>query len=284
MPSALYREIGRRIRRARENLGLSQEELARRLDYSSPATVSYFEAGARRISIADLQRIAGILGLPISYFLGEQSDAETQHFRLRAREVRPTARTGVAAFLSFARRHGGKAPHLLPGITALRPGHAAQRVLQAINIARPPVMPRDVAARLGVPVFDWDFPDEISGIYACDDGVVCIGVNEAHPYVRQRFTIAHELGHLIYAENRDLFLDFTEAEAAAWAEDSRHRLHEMKANQFAADLLMPRPWIRDDVRLRGLDVTFLAKRYEVSEQAVWFRLLALGLVQDSSED
>lgn len=70
MTDTLYREIGRRIRRARENLGISQEDLARRLDYSSPATISHFEAGERRISIVDLQRIAAILGLPTAYFFG----------------------------------------------------------------------------------------------------------------------------------------------------------------------------------------------------------------------
>jgi len=71
MSSGIYREIGRRIRRAREQLNLSQEELARRLNYQSPATISYFEAGERKVSIADLQRIASILGLPLGYFLNE---------------------------------------------------------------------------------------------------------------------------------------------------------------------------------------------------------------------
>jgi len=97
--------------------------------------------------------------------------------------------------------------------------------------------------------------------------------------VRQRFTIAHELGHCIYADGRDLFVDFGEAEAAARKEDSRQQVLETRANQFAADLLMPWAWVRADVRARSLDTTMLAKRCEVSEQALWFRLLALGLDQ-----
>ena len=114
--------------------------------------------------------------------------------------------------------------------------------------------------------------------------MVCIGVNEAHPHVRQRFTVAHELGHLVFADNRDLFMDFVEAETAALAENSRQRMLETKANQFAADLLMPRQWIRDDVRLRGPELALLARRFEVSEQAMWFRLLALGLADEFSEE
>jgi len=281
MSSILYRDIGLRIHRARENLGLSQEELARRLGYHSPATVSYFEAGARKISVADLRRIAGILGLPISYFLGEQSPDESGHFRFRAREVRPAARMAVAAFLAFAKQHGGTSPRLPAHIAELRPGPAAQRLLDATGVTQPPVMPQEVAVGLGVPVFHWDFPDEVSGIYVCEGGAVCIGVNEAHPYVRQRFTISHELGHLVFAGDRDLFLDFTDAATATWTEDSRQPALEAKANQFAADLLMPRTWIHEDVR-RGRDPILLAKRYDVSDQAMWFRLLALGLADDGA--
>lgn len=148
----------------------------------------------------------------------------------------------------------------------------------------PPVMPRQIATHLGVQVFDWEFPEEVSGIFVSEGGGACIGVNQAHPHVRQRFTIAHELGHCIYANGRDLFVDFGEAEAAARREDSRQQALETRANQFAADLLMPRAWMRADVRARGLDTTMLAKRYEVSEQALWFRLLALGLDKDAEDN
>jgi len=149
---------------------------------------------------------------------------------------------------------------------------------------QPPVMPREVAIRLGVPVFDWEFPDEISGICVTDGATVCIGVNEAHPHVRQRFTIAHELGHLVYTGGRDLFMDFVEAESAASAKSEREQMLETKANQFAADLLMPQVWVREEVRLHGPNVTLLAKRFEVSEQALWFRLLALRLVEEANDD
>ena len=43
---------------------------------------------------------------------------------------------------------------------------------------------------------------------------------------------------------------------------------------------MPRRWVEGDVRANGPDVTLLARRYGVSEQAFWFRLLALKLVDE----
>jgi Zn-dependent peptidase ImmA (M78 family) len=67
-------------------------------------------------------------------------------------------------------------------------------------------------------------------------------------------------------------------------EDKTRRSLETKANQFAADLLMPREWIRKDARYYDFDVTLLAKRYEKSEQAIWFRLLTLKLVNQSESE
>ena len=115
-------------------------------------------------------------------------------------------------------------------------------------------------------------------MFFSEDRAVAVGVNEQHPYVRQRFTTAHELGHFVFDSERDLFIDFATSGAAALEEDGKHTWLERKANQFAADLLMPREWVRGDVRAEGPDLTLLAKRYEVSEQALWFRLLNLKLV------
>jgi len=281
---SLYVEIGQRIRRARAHLGMSQEELARHLEYNSPATVSHFESGDRKVSVADLQRIGSVLGVPLPFFLGDSADlADDRPFRLRAREVQPAARGEVVAFLSFAHKHGGSDPSLPPDVEGRSPNQAADRVLAFLGIEKPPVVPRDVAGRLRVPVFDWRFPDEISGIFVRDGDVVCIGVNETHPSVRQRFTIAHELGHLLLTRDRDLFVDFATAEAAAASDDEPQKSLETTANRFAACLLMPASWIKDDVDQHGIDATILAKRYGVSEQALWFRLLNLRLVQDTSD-
>lgn len=284
MDNELYRDIGRRIRQARESLRMSQEELAHHLNYSSPATISYYEGGERKVSIADLRRISATLGLPLSYFLEEDLTPQSHIFQLRAQEVRPAARKPLIDFLMFAANNGSKAPTVPTGVADLRPGKAAERILEFTEIDQPPVVPRRVADRLNVPVYDWLFPDEISGIFVSYNDVVCIGVNEHHPYVRQRFTIAHELGHLVFGSGRELFVDFLEADMVARDEDKTRRSLETKANQFAADLLMPREWIRKDVRHYDFDVTLLAKRYEVSEQALWFRLLTLKLVNQSESE
>lgn len=48
--------------------------------------------------------------------------------------------------------------------------------------------------------------------------------------------------------------------------------------------IMPARWLRKDIKRYGMnDLTFLAKRYEVSQQGLWFRLLTLKLVTDASQ-
>lgn len=59
--------LGERIRRAREGLGLSQEELAERVDKDQRA-ISDYERGERRVPAIDLPVLAIALDVPIMYF------------------------------------------------------------------------------------------------------------------------------------------------------------------------------------------------------------------------
>ncbi len=75
-----------------------------------------------------------------------------------------------------------------------------------------------------------------------------------------------------------MLVDFSDMEVTALFDETQRKL-ESNANQFAADLLMPYDWIRKDFKKPGNDATLLAQRYEVSEQALWFRLKNLKLVE-----
>jgi transcriptional regulator with XRE-family HTH domain len=67
-----YIFIGSRVREARQKKGLSQKDLAERLNFESATSISLIEAGERKISIYDLERAADVLNEDIAYFLGEQ--------------------------------------------------------------------------------------------------------------------------------------------------------------------------------------------------------------------
>jgi Zn-dependent peptidase ImmA (M78 family) len=136
---------------------------------------------------------------------------------------------------------------------------------------------------LGATVKRAPFDGKLSGlVHRGRDGRAVIGVNDSHAPVRQRFTIAHELGHLLLHAQEDLHVDegiWLRNERSSSAEDER----EIEANQFAAELLMPAELIRDAVAGRELDLAndddpmlkALAEMFQVSRQALSIRLSRL---------
>ena len=110
-----------------------------------------------------------------------------------------------------------------------------------------------------------------------------IGVNRDQATVRQRFTIAHELGHLLLHEYSRVHVDrgFRVRLRSGLSSEGTDR-DEMEANRFAAELLMPIEFLQADLEKREFDLAddsefqTLAKRYGVSTQALAIRLNGLG--------
>jgi len=67
--------IGVRIQQAREELGITQQELAARLGCTQ-AALSNYELGKRRLYLDNLQKIASALGKPLSYFTEPAADED----------------------------------------------------------------------------------------------------------------------------------------------------------------------------------------------------------------
>ena len=110
-----------------------------------------------------------------------------------------------------------------------------------------------------------------------------IGVNKDHAPVRQRFTIGHEIGHLLLHDHDEVHVDRDfRVRMRSGASSQGTDRDEMEANRFAAELLMPLRLLRDDVESCEFDLTdddelrSLARRYGVSSQALAIRLNALG--------
>jgi IrrE N-terminal-like domain len=77
-------------------------------------------------------------------------------------------------------------------------------------------------------------------------------LNRQRPHARRRFTLAHELGHVLISWHLGTILcqtDLAEYEEPTPDRDSIHWTLEREANAFAAELLMPRPWL--EARLAG---------------------------------
>jgi transcriptional regulator with XRE-family HTH domain len=70
-------DIGRLIRERREQLGWSQSELGVRFGVGQTA-ISYYEAGKRSLSAAELIRMARLLGVQPDYFFDSRSGTSTE--------------------------------------------------------------------------------------------------------------------------------------------------------------------------------------------------------------
>ncbi len=154
----------------------------------------------------------------------------------------------------------------------------ARALLASVGLDAPPVDVEKVAESLGFLVTRFPFPEGTSGATVIDGTARTIGVNERHYPTRQRFTIAHELGHYVGGhEDYHVYDSKTHMEQGLprWAHPGFQQ--EREADEFAAELLMPQPFLERDLKQRRYTLTDLAQRYEVSPQAMVIQITDLGL-------
>jgi len=146
----------------------------------------------------------------------------------------------------------------------------------------PPIDVVKIARHLGVKIYAEKLPEDISGILDVrNEPVILINKDQA-PH-RQRFSIAHELGHfqlhhlmgIIHVDKKSYYRDSKSAEGL---DDI-----EIAANKFAAELLMPEAMIRSELEkyddFIDMDedmVVEMAKKFNVSTTAMGFRIQNLG--------
>jgi Zn-dependent peptidase ImmA (M78 family) len=117
-----------------------------------------------------------------------------------------------------------------------------------------------------------------------DSGIITIGSKVRESGARS-FTIAHELGHFLLERNFSgksavgFGLGFSTCIANDVMSFKTSKLREDKANEFAAELLMYKPWFCDYVRKRDINIELikeLAEYFKVSLTAAAIRYTELG--------
>ncbi|KPN73913.1 ImmA/IrrE family metallo-endopeptidase [Neisseria sp. 74A18] len=156
----------------------------------------------------------------------------------------------------------------------MRPAKFARDVLDKYWGFNIPVNVEQIARNMGVVVryarYLGSMEDDISGSFDIINGQPICMVRSTDALVRQRFTLAHELGHFVLNHGK-AFRD-NAANFNSYTTDYR----EYEANQFAAELLMPESAIDYFVRQSNFTVGELAKKFNVSGAAMEFRLNNLG--------
>ncbi|MEQ6390321.1 ImmA/IrrE family metallo-endopeptidase [Bacillaceae bacterium S4-13-58] len=158
--------------------------------------------------------------------------------------------------------------------------------LKKWRITSPPVQVEEIAKKEGLAlVYKESENDKWSGMLYRKGKTGIIAVNDKHHLNRQRFTIAHELGHFFLSEDdTDVYVDNAVIRFRNETSSLGTDMEEIEANNFAAELLMPEDFIRKDIEeykdeIDEWDVFELAQKYGVSEQAMTIRLVKLGYMQ-----
>lgn len=165
----------------------------------------------------------------------------------------------------------------------------ARRIIWEYKIATPPVRIEELAEAHGAQIARHRFEGPESGFALRDGNRWIIGVNIQTSRRRQRFTIAHELGHLLLHKGRPLTVDQAvlrvdmRNDVSSMATD----IQEIQANTFAATLLMPEEMVlnsattlvrKDGSITRDDLIAKLARTFNVSVEAMSYRLINLGIL------
>jgi Zn-dependent peptidase ImmA (M78 family) len=159
---------------------------------------------------------------------------------------------------------------------------AAYELLKLSDCANPPTDVVKAANYLGARIYHVGLPDDISGVLDLRSEPIIL-INKDHAPHRQRFSIAHELGHLqlhhisgiIHVDKKSYYRDPKSGEGLDEV--------EIAANKFAAALLMPEDFVRrelekyeDFIDINEDIVAELAEKVNVSATAMGFRIQNLG--------
>lgn len=137
-----------------------------------------------------------------------------------------------------------------------------------------PIDPIRIARQMGANVYLADLAPGVSGQVEVDDFDQTILLSQDNGPNRQRFTCAHEIGHLVDRKRRGgggqtVFTDYRDNRSSTGTDPA-----EIYANQFAAELLMPAEEVTRLARA-GSTTQQMARRFGVSEAAMEIRRVNL---------
>lgn len=250
---------------AREYRGYSQTELASKISGLSQSNLSKFEKGLGTLSFDVLSRIVDFLGFPIGFY-EERISNRTENYR-RKKGLTKKDRTNIeysnklVGYIIDQMNESILFPDMSIRLIDIEDGYTPEYVAQYtrkyFGLKDEPV--RNIISLLernGIIVVELDYDvDLFDGVsFITDGGIFVIIVNKNFSNDHKRFTLAHELGHIIMHTSPDILI-------------SEFRDKEDEANRFASEFLMPAEYIINS--LRGLKLQYLVelKRYWLTSMA-----------------
>jgi Zn-dependent peptidase ImmA (M78 family)/DNA-binding XRE family transcriptional regulator len=266
---------GELLEALRLSRGLTQVQISDATEISQ-ATLSKLESGHADVDAEKWDRLAELLGVPTSAFYDIKESAAPARIFHRKRKTTPqTAVRKVGAELALARlrisdllgdqRTTLRRHDLEDGFTT--PQEVALLLRDELGLGLDPI--HDLVAVLesaGVVVMRWPLESiQVDAVASWeDDGVPVILIGAHVPADRQRFTMAHELGHAVMHDS-----DATEDQ-------------EREADAFASEFLIPAERLRNEWPVNATIETLIPvkRRWGISIAALVRRALDLSLISD----
>ena len=296
-------EIGRRLRLARENAGIRQDDAARFIGMSRPTLVS-IEKGVRRVRIEELQVLTHHYGVSVNALL--RREAVHTDLLPRFRKLRETddkhAVEAIQLFNDLIRADvemenvlGIERRRNYPPDRGINEGNVltlaekhAQELRAWLGLGPGPMADIFSVIELGLGIRLYQrrlsSKSKVAGLFTYDETVgACILLNANHPLPRRIQSAAHELGHFYGTRNTPEVLE----------EDERFLPRDERyANAFGRALLTPAESFEESFRqLKEITgkttrrlVILLSQQYNISRQACGLRLEELGLAKKGTWD
>ncbi len=294
--------VGKRLRQAREALGSTQEQVAKKLKIGRPR-YSDIENGKRDVPLKELYRFCEFFGRPLDYFLKERVGVESGFKVLfRKTEGEQEVVKVVTEFENLCERMCELEEIMEIGIRPPIPPdyqyegdrlrfwgkHYADQERRRLDLGQAPVrnLDRILEEKCGLKIFHLPIPEErrIFGMFTFDENIGgCILVNANPTPGNQLFSLAHEYGHFVFHKGRLGIISL---------EKEKDTLDERLANYFASEFLMPENAVKDifNIRIKSRkdvtaeDVIYLADYFGVSFQAMIYRFNNLRLLNNNRKE
>lgn len=279
-----------RVKELIDQAGETQNDFAKRISLD-PSKLSRSLSGQRRFSLANLSAIADACEVSVDWLAGGEARTTVAARRDSAAPI-DTARKDAekiamqrADLATLGIKTRGKLPNSLPQRTGLEIeqgaslaeaalAHLSADGFEIVGSTNEQLISA-IEARFGIDIVVLDGNRGIDGLaIALPDARVIVLSTTTMP-ARQRFTLAHELCHLLTGDDQDVHLDTNVYEASAPG--------ERRANAFAAAFTMPASFVKAETERCQGDITtevfdFMVSRLHVSPAAFAYRLSNLGLV------
>ena len=275
---------GKCIKLARESRGLSQSKLSELLDVTQ-ATLSRFEKGVLTVTPELVSKLAKALNYPATFFEKEIRIAgETSLFYRKRASMTVRDLSILESKISILSKsidemmESINIPELrIPSVEPAVDNSPQEIAFKIRNYLGVPAGPIDNIVSLfeknGIIVMflDVDNMEKFDGLtmFTTNQAPI-IWINRNIPNDRKRFSLAHELGHLVmHLRSEDL----------EKPEDQK----EIEANEFAGEFLMPESQCKEDLyNLKYKDLGMKKFYWKVSKAAIIYRAKELKCISEQT--